>query len=144
MKKLPETERAVYELRVAIVEATERKKPLSFHRQKKTGEKCAADKSLFVERWWTGAVGRRVSDGKLVFASNSKDPKVIKIVEQLAKKYGGEVVHEAMPLTMKGHHAEAKILWAAEVDEIGATRAICHDCRSLLGQFWTQPITPLK
>jgi hypothetical protein len=144
LKKLPETERAVYELRAAIVEATERKNPLSSHLQKKTGEKRAADKSLFVERWWTGAVGRRVGDGRLVFASNSKDPNVLKIVEQVAKKYGAEVVHEAMPLTTKGHHAEAKILWAAEVDEIGATRAICHDCHSLIGQLWTRPVTPLK
>jgi hypothetical protein len=144
MKKLPETERAVYELRAAMVEATERKTPLPFHLQKKTGEKRAADKSLFVERWWTGAVGHRVGDGKLVFASNSNDPKVIKAVEQVAKQYGGEVVHEAAPWTKKGHHAEAKILWAAEVDEIGATRAICHDCHTLIGQFWTSPITPLK
>jgi hypothetical protein len=152
MKKLPETERAVYELRVAMVEATERKKLPPFYIDKKTGEKRAAYKSFKVEQKWTGAVGRRVGDGKLVFASSSKDPKIIKIVEQVAKKYGGEVVHEAMPLTqlpevglrVKGHHAEAKILWAAEVDEIGATRAICHDCQGLTGQFWTSPITPLK
>jgi hypothetical protein len=72
-----------------------------------------------------------------------------KAIEGLAQALGADpatakVVHEAMPLTMKRHHAEAKILWAAEVDEIGATRAICQDCRSLLGQFWTQPIAPLK
>jgi hypothetical protein len=153
LDQLPETERAVYELRAAMVEATQwrpQRRPLAH----------TDPISAFVERSWTGAVGRRLSDGKLIFASSgAKDnPRALAVMEQIAKKYGGEVLHDPKAKRLLGssrdpgegwrrrvYDAEAKILWAAELDEIGATRVICHDCQSVLDRFpRTTPLTPLK
>jgi len=142
LNKLPETERAVYELRAAVVEASEELNRPAVFRDRK-GDLWSSYKSTKVEKYWTGAVGRRVSDGKLIFASSSDDPKALEAVKQVAMKYGGEVVTEAAPWE-KGHHAESRILWAFEVDKVGATRAICYDCDSAMREFGVDPLTPVR
>jgi hypothetical protein len=142
LNKLPETERAVYELRAAMVEASEELSRAAVYRDRK-GVPWSSYKSTKVEKYWTGAVGRRVGDGKLMFASSSDDPKALAAVKEVAKKYGGEVVTEAAPWE-KGHHAESRILWAFEVDKVGATRAICYDCDSAMREFGVDPLTPVR